>query len=158
MTVDELSFRSRGVYLADHAVVESGKLYVHGALVTRLNLVSFPIAHVMSVVAAVEVPWHAYQQDHTLTIGLLDDDGEPLPLNIEGTFRVGADPSMRRGDPTILPFAVTIPLPLQRPGDYVLVLSVDGSELDRWSFRAQLGIAVPTAPPPPPPSARGDTD
>ena len=146
MTSEELGFKSRAIYLADHAVVESGKLYVHGAYVSRLNLPAFPSGYPMSVVAAVEVPWRAYQEDHTLTIQLLDADGGQLPLTIEGSFRVGADPSMHRGDPTVMPFAAMVPLPLERPGDYALALLVDGIEPDRWPFRAQLSITMASPP------------
>lgn len=130
--------RALALFVADHAVVESGKLYMNGGLWTRLNMTQFPAVHPsLAVVAAIEVPWRDYHRDHTFAIDLEDADGNALPARMEGQFRVGASPDMRMGDPTVIPIAGTINnLRIDRPGDYSFVLKVDGTELSRFTIRA----------------------
>ncbi|MGH3800970.1 MAG: DUF6941 family protein [Pseudonocardiaceae bacterium] len=130
--------------LADHAVVESGKLYVSGGFWSGLNLPSFPAVLNFAVFAVLHVPSRAYLQSHKFLVYFEDADSKELGGRFEGEFRVGAGPHMRTGDPTILPFAAPITnFVIERPGDYACVLKVDGSELDRWNFRTIHTIALP---------------
>jgi hypothetical protein len=135
---------------ADHAVVERGKVYVHGGFWDKLQFPNYPQVFSISLVAVLKVPFRAYHQDHRFEVGLEDADGNAQTLRIQGEFRVGTDPQMRTGDPTVMPVAVSVSnLSIERPGDYAFVLSVDGSELARFQVRAvQITPPVQYASPP----------
>lgn len=149
MTSSDTDFQVLAFFMADHAVVESGKLYVNGGFGLGVGVHALPATVPVSVAAALRVPARAYLQDHTLSIRLLDADGGTLPLVIDANFRVSSNPSMRPGDPTTLPIALTIPLAVERAGDYSFVLSVDGTELDRYPFRViQQMSLIPQLPGP----------
>lgn len=115
---------------------------------------SFPaVQPAFGVVAVIEVPWRAYHQDHRFSIGLQDEDGKSLPLNIEGEFRVGAAPDLRKGDPSMVSVAVGVNnLTLERPGDYSFTMAIDGLEVARYPVRAvQVALVVPGGATPQPP-------
>ena len=94
---DHLSdFKVIAFFAADHAAVADGKVYVNGGFFSRLNFPTYPaVVPSVTLVAVLEVPFHAYHEDHTVGMGLEDADGEALPLKVEGQFRVGADPTMK---------------------------------------------------------------
>ena len=147
------TFRVLAFCPADHAEVVNGKLYVHGGFWGRLNFPLFPqVLPAVALVAVLEVPFSAYHAEHKLALGLEDADGNALPLQVEATFRVGADAQMQYGDPTVMPLAVPVyNLAIPTPGDYSFTLSVNGELLQRYAIRAQQ-VAVPVqlnAPPPP---------
>lgn len=141
---------------ADHAEALGGKLYANGAFWNRLNATSaFPwTAPPISLVAVLHVPFHAYHRDHTFAFSLDDADGKHLDFRVEGQFRIGSQPDMRHGDPTVMPVAVHVAgVVFAKPGDYSFVLELNGSEIGRFPFRV-VQVAAPVAIPPagPPPS------
>jgi hypothetical protein len=142
MTITD--FRVVGFFAADHARAESGKVYVNGGFWNRLRFPTYPsVVPSLAVVAVVEVPYRAYHQDHTFRIGLEDADGNALPVEVTGEFRIGAEPDLRVGDPTLLPIAVPITgLKIDKPGDYSFTFGIDGTELGRYTVRA-VQVAVP---------------
>jgi len=142
MTVTD--FRVLAFFAADHAQAVGGKVYVNGGFWNRLRFPTYPaIVPSLALVAVVEVPYRAYHQDHSFHLGMVDADGNVLPLNATGDFRVGAEPDMRVGDPTLMPIAIPITgLKIDKPGDYAFTFSIDGAELDRYHVRA-VQVAVP---------------
>lgn len=159
----ETDLRALAFCPADHAVAIGGKVYANGAFWNRLNATSaFPwTAPPISLVAVLHVPYRAYHQDHKLVFALEDADRNRLDLCVEAGFRVGTQPDMRQGDPTIMPVSVNVGgVIFQKPGDYSFVLEVDGTEIERFPFRVvQVAAAVslpPDTPPPQPPDASGD--
>ncbi len=130
-------FELLAFFVADHAAVSEGKLYVNGGGWDKITFPSYPQAFPISIAGQLLVPYRAYQQDHIFVIGLEDSDRNPLEYRVEGRFRVGAEPDLRVGDPTRMPFAVpgnTAAIP--GPGDYAFTFSVDGHELARLGIRA----------------------
>jgi hypothetical protein len=124
-------------FLADHAVVENGKLYVNGGFWNQVHSATYPVARSFSVAAVLHIPWHRHHEGHVFTITFADADGAVLDAKFEGQFRMGTSPTMRVGDFTIMPLAVhAINFVLERPGDYVAAMAVDGRELGRCRFRA----------------------
>ncbi len=124
-------------FLADHAVVENGKLYVNGGFWNQVHSPAYPAARAFSVAAVLHIPWHRHHEAHLFAITFADADGGILAGKFEGQFRVGTAPNMRVGDFTIMPLAVhATGFVLERPGDYVAQLEVNGRELARWRFRA----------------------
>jgi hypothetical protein len=124
-------------FLADHAVVENGKLYVNGGFWNQVYSATYPVTRMLSVATVLHIPWHRHHEGHVFAITFEDADGAVLGAKFEGQFRVGTSPNMRVGDFTIMPLAVVgANFVLERPGDYVALLSVDGREVARWRFRA----------------------
>ena len=153
MTVTD--FRVLAFFAADHAQAVGGKVYVNGGFWNRLRFPTYPsIVPSLALVAVLEVPYRAYHQDHGFRLGMEDADGNALELEATGTFRIGAEPDLRVGDPTLMPIAIPITgLKIDRPGDYAFTLSVDGAELERYQVRAiqvaatmKLELADPEAP------------
>jgi hypothetical protein len=136
------------VFTADYVAAESGKLYVSGGFFSAINFPSFPAVHPsLGIGIVLRVPFREYHRDHHFTITLIDADNNPLDLRVEGQFRVGADPQMRFGDPTIMPMAVNASgVRFERSGDYKLAVTVDGQQKGTWSLRAQQLLVVPPLP------------
>jgi hypothetical protein len=137
-------FRVLAFFAADHAQAVAGKVYVNGGYWNRLRFPTYPaIVPSLSLVAVLEVPYRAYHQDHNFRLGMEDADGNVLPLEATGSFRIGAEPDLRVGDPTLMPIAIPITgLKIDKPGDYAFTLSIDGAELERYQVRA-VQTAVP---------------
>lgn len=158
MTSREVGFDVLAFFMADHAVVENGKLYVNGGFAFGIGVPGFPTTVPISLAAVVRVPPRAYLQDHTASIRLMDADGVEVPIVIDARFRVGSSPQMRSGDPTTLPLALTLPLNLTKAGDYSFVLSVDGTELERYPIRVVQQVPVVALSASSPPLAGGGDD
>jgi hypothetical protein len=132
-----VDFEALAFFTADHAAVESGKLYVNGGFWNSLFRDSFPARVIGSLVAVVKVPAQEYLENHRITIQLLDPDEGSLPFRIDGDIRVGASPHLDRGDPSVIALAFPLEgLVLERAGEYCFVLSIDGNELKRYRIRA----------------------
>jgi hypothetical protein len=147
-------FAVQAFFPADHAVVESGKLYVNGGGWNQLTFPTYPqVVPLSALVALLEVPFGKLNSEHALRIGMEDRDGNAQPLRVEGKFRLGAGATQEFGDPTVMPMAFLVPnLLIPKAGSYSFVLLVDGSELARFRFSAfqlpqtfNLGIAPPGA-------------
>lgn len=147
------SFKSRSFFPADYAAVENGKVYVSGGFWSVLRFAEFPaVLPTMSLVAVIEVPFHANFSGHALSITLVDQDEKPAGVKIEGMFRSAPTIESRFGAPGLTPVAVPIQgLQIDRPGEYVFKISVDGDELDRYSFDviqiANVNVQPPASPP-----------
>lgn len=86
-----------------------------------------------AVVALIKVPWDRTNQEHRLTLRLLDADGAEVllpgpmsgqPLRFESGVAVGRPPGLAPGTPIDVPFAANLPsLPLA-PGRYEWRLQV----------------------------------
>jgi hypothetical protein len=138
------SFEVLAFFAADHAAVENSKVYVNGGFFDRIYQPAYPAQISIAMVAVLEVSPEAFLQDHKFAIEMTDQQGNtlPTPVRIEGGFRVAPTPDLRPGDPTKLPLAVSLDgLTIERAGNYLFVLKVDGNELDRYEIRAaQVGL------------------
>jgi hypothetical protein len=143
-----------GFFVADHAVVSEGKLYVNGGYFSQLSFPVYPaIVPAMCLAAVVRVPFRHYHVDHSLTIRLEDADGSAVGLEARGQFRVGGGPAIEYGDPGNMPVAIPVNgLQLPRPGTYVFTLAVDDRIIDRYTIRAvQVASPLTLFPQPPRP-------
>jgi Family of unknown function (DUF6941) len=143
------SIESLAFFAADHVVKEeaTGKLHVLGGFYNLLRFAVYPaVVPTLGIGASLYVPWHAYHQDHHFAITMLDEDRQPLPLKIEGGFRLGADTLLGHGDPSVVNIGGTIPtVVFQRPGRYRLWLHVDEQPLDSWRLQLlQLPTGLPS--------------
>lgn len=129
-------FQAAAFFLADHAAVENGKVYVNGGFWDRLQFPAFPAAVNFSVVAVVVVPWHAHNEKHTFSVTFEDADKNALAGQFDGEFQIGTEPSHRQGDASIVPLAMSVTgFAINQPDDYAAVLSIDGHEVGRWPMR-----------------------
>jgi hypothetical protein len=107
----------------------------------------------MSLVAVIEVPFHANQANHTLEMGLLDTDDQPLGFRVDGVFRSAPKIDTPYGEPGTAPVTVPVQgLTFDRPGKYSFTLKVDGALIARYYFRivqiAQIVVQTPIVSPP----------
>ncbi len=154
MSINELSVQGM---LCDFAEVSGGKLFISGA---GINLIASPVSdgppYPVNVALAllVRIPWTATNQQHKLKVDLLSDSpgGGPtrVPINAgsapegneedQGTilalFTAGRSPNMQAGEESLMPVALPMPgVPLPVMGSYYFSIFIDGTELDRVSFR-----------------------
>lgn len=135
--------------LCDHAEVAGGKLFISGAAIDRMDLPAQmppPFVANFAVAGLVRVPWTATNSEHALKFQFLTEDGEnpPLPegaetgpegIGGEMRFNVGRPPHATSGQEQLVPFAFNFQgLPLMTVGRYVVVLSLDGTEVRRLVF------------------------
>jgi hypothetical protein len=142
------AFRSRGFFPADYAAVEGAKVYASGAYWSTLRFPAFPaVLPSMSLVAVIEVPFHASYGDHSMQMRLVDLDENVLGLQVEGMFRAAPAIENRYGQPGLTPVAVPIHgLVLERPGEYSFTLTVDDREIDRYRFRVVQVASIEMTP------------
>jgi hypothetical protein len=151
-------------FTADHAAVESGKLYVNGGAWNQIGHPSFPAVQAFTVAAILHIPWRAHGQNHAFGIWFEDADGQSLGGRLEGRFEAERPLGALPGDYSIAPLAVNVNgFVFSKPGDYAAVLSVDGTEISRWRFRAVQTFNVPGVVGPPisgnePPPSSPPTD
>lgn len=135
--------------LCDYAEVAGGKLFVTGAAIDRMELppeAPPPYSAAFAVAGLVRVPWTATNSEHGLRFRFLTEDGSdpelpeganPGPDGIGGEmrFNVGRPPQATSGQEQLVPFAFNFQgLPLMRTGRYVVVLSLDDTEVRRLGF------------------------
>lgn len=137
--------------LADYAVVTEGKLYLSGGGITGAMTAPFP-PHVISLYMGVvlSVPYTATNQEHTVSVRLLNQDGESArawipgapdeqpPLESSLSLNVGRPPQLVAGAAQSVPLAFGFNnLPLEQPGQYHFSVMVDGTELKRLPLDVQ---------------------
>ncbi|MCU1414935.1 MAG: hypothetical protein JWN80_2275 [Microbacteriaceae bacterium] len=139
MTNADTDIYSPAFFMADHAAVESGKVYANGAFWNRMQFPGFPAVTHFGVVAVLNIPWRAYHQPHKFAVWFEDADGGRVAGELGGEFTVGTTPDMKVGDETVMPIAAMVNnFTLTKAGDYSAVLAVDGQEISRWTFKAVL--------------------
>lgn len=143
--------------LCDFAEVAGRKLFVSGAAVNLVGTGNAEPPHPVNIALAllVTTPWNATNQAHRLTVELISDQGvdgsHRVPLTDSETpkpedkgliiadFNVGRSPSMKPGEDSLMPIALPMHgLGLPAPGSYFFVIAIDGSEVDRVSFRVEV--------------------
>lgn len=90
--------------LADAAQVQGGKLYVMGGGYETIKARAIPVIHRnINVVVIVEVGAEERNQDLDIVIDLIDEDGRPVGVNAKGRLRVGDQPALPPGAPSLVP-------------------------------------------------------
>jgi hypothetical protein len=148
-TPPDSSIQALAFFAADHVAKDesSGKLHVLGGFFNLLRFQVYPaLLPTLGIGASLYVPWHAYHKDHHFSITMLDEDRQPLPLRIEGGFRLGAGLLLGHGDPSVVNIGGTVPnVVFERPGRYRLWLTVDQQPLDSWRLQlVQLPSGLPS--------------
>lgn len=145
------------VVLCNFAEAADNKLYVSGGGV-NLCFVQPEPPHVITLGLGIviHVPYQLTNQSHTLGVELITEDGQTVvpfaPEGVEVTpvsatipFNVGRPSMVTVGDEQTVSLAMNLmQLPLREMGAYSIVVSIDGTEMRRQSFRVQ--VLPPTGP------------
>jgi hypothetical protein len=133
------------LFLADHAELLNGKLYVMGGGWDQLNTTNVSVPAKIAIACGVQVPWGETDDDHTLSLAVEDSDGSPVAPVLEVGLKTGRAPQMVRGSAAHVPFAIQAEIEFPGPGTYVVVATVDARPEDgrRLPFHVRQ-----TAPPP----------
>ena len=127
--------------LADSAQEVGGKLYILGGGWSITGPEPMP----MAIALKLEVPWDRTNEQHSLLIELLDEDGnavlvdgpegEQVPLQVTGQFEAGRPPGIKPGTPIDSALAVNFgPLQLEGGRRYQWRLSIDGDTDEDWAL------------------------
>jgi len=135
--------------IADAAVVQGGKLYVHGGGWDTIQASSLPVTHPSLALAFVmRVEYLEALTDIPFLIELVDDDERTMGVKLEGTVRVGHPAMSQAGSPVFVPQAVTFNmLQFTRFGAYRFRISSSGVSLAEAPFRV-IQVRGGAAPPP----------
>ena len=149
--------------LCDHAQVADGKLFIAGG---GWN-VTGPAPTESAVAMLISVPWDRANSLIQFTLKLITDDGQsvvqsspagdPVPVQIAGSFEVGRPPGLPPGASIELPFGLNIPpipLPPGQRFSWELTLNGDTHEDWRLSFSTRPAQSR-SGPPGPTPVRRG---
>ncbi|TKV61895.1 hypothetical protein FDO65_10245 [Nakamurella flava] len=149
-TTKEMDFRARAL-LCDTVSVADGKLYVHGGGWDQLAPPNgYPmVVGRIGLALLVEIPYGRTNSNHTLTVELRDEDGVAQPLHpgpgpddppvseVSAGFNIGRPPYLVPGATQAIPLALQFDgLTIQQPGSYYFLISIDGQEVERATFRA----------------------
>ena len=136
-------------FLCDHAEVAEGKLFLNGGGVSVCQVPPEP-PHVINIflAAVIHVPYTATNETHTLTVTLLDEDGnhvlpwippgmpDPDPVVVQTEFTIGRPAVLAPGEAQPVPVAFGFQgLPIAAVGAYSFVVQIDGAEERRLPFR-----------------------
>lgn len=124
--------------IADAAVVERGKLYIHGGGWDTIWAASIPATHATLALALLfRIEYSEALTDIPVSIELVDEDGKGIGVpQIAGKVNVGHAPGTKPGWPVFLPQALTLPmLVLPKIGGYSFRVTSGAKELGAVVFR-----------------------
>jgi hypothetical protein len=128
--------------LADAAQVAGDKLYILGGGWS----ITGPDPVPMAIALKLEVPWDRTNEQHSLLLELLDEDGNAVmvpgpeehgdvPLQVTADFEAGRPPGIKPGTPIDSALAVNFgPLPLEAGRRYQWRLSINGETDEDWTL------------------------
>lgn len=124
--------------LADAVQAVAGKLYVLGAGWDTIHSARFPARHpTLGIAVRINVPWSRANEELTLTIDLVDEDGSSMfaGRQLRHTLLAKPPPLLPAGSEMGIVRSFTFNnLSFPKPGGYAFVLFVDGDELHRLRF------------------------
>lgn len=131
--------------IADAAVVERGKLYIHGGGWDTVWAANLPTTHPSVALALVfRIEYSEALTDIPIVIDLIDEDDRPVGVRVEGNINVGHAPGTKPGAPIFVPQAITLTnLQLPKEGRYSFRIMSREGELGSVPFRAALAASIP---------------
>ncbi len=141
--IPETDLYAAAFFLADHAAVENGKIYMNGGFWNQMQFAEFPASATFSIVGVINVPWRAHNQLHKFEVIFTDADGHKFDGAFSGEFQITPAPGAPVGEPFLMPIAAAANgFVFAEPGHYSAQLLVDGEELARWGFRVNSSAPV----------------
>ncbi|HLZ94270.1 MAG TPA: hypothetical protein VKT20_02950 [Candidatus Dormibacteraeota bacterium] len=134
--------------IADAAIVQGGKLYVHGGGWDGIQANALPVTHPSLALAYVmRIEYSEAMTDIPIVIELLDEDEKSLGIKVEGNVRVGHPPIAQPGDPLFVPQAVTFNmLQFAKFGTYRFRISSGRTTIGEAAFRVLQPLSVGAKP------------
>lgn len=130
--------------LSDSAQVVGQKLYVLGGGWNRILAGGYPANHPMAICVGVLVPWTLTDEAHTVTVQIVDQDGNPVTPPLKAELKVGRPVDLEPGTPQRLIFAIQGIIGIPRQGSYVVQATV--GEVSRSAgFHALIKPGMPVA-------------
>jgi|SRR5579864_1130953 len=132
--------------LADAAVVERGKLYIHGGGWDTVFAAALPATQATLALALLfRVEYSEALKDIPVRIELVDEDGNATgAVKLDGKINVGHAPGTKPGQPIFVPQAITVGgLPLPREGTYSFRITSGDKDLGAVLFRIALASTAP---------------
>ncbi|HEY7201575.1 MAG TPA: hypothetical protein VIC57_15245 [Candidatus Dormibacteraeota bacterium] len=124
--------------VADRAEAMNGKLYLMGGGWDRITLPQFPGAASFDVALGVLIGYGETNMRHEFQLTLEDDDNQVVLGPVTGQFELGRPPGIKPAQAQRFMVAVRGPFPLQAPGCYHWVATLDGRRAGRTTFWADL--------------------
>jgi hypothetical protein len=146
--------------LCNHAEAAENKLYLAGGGIDLAFVVPQP-PHVvvLGLGVVIHVPYQSTNEAHTLTIKMLDEDGDPVvpfvpegmppmpPVEFNIPFNVGRPTLITAGDDQALTVAANfVGVPLGKLGKYEFVIEIEGTVMRRLPLRVRTQPTQPTFP------------
>lgn len=133
----------RYVVLCEHAEATDGKHFIAGGGVSNISVPAVGaqpgplVLPRFAIALAVDIPYGATGETHTVRVAIEDADGHPLlPQPMESQLEVGRPPGFRQDDWVTPKMAYNIQsLAFPKEGIYSVVVDLDGTESARQSFR-----------------------
>jgi uncharacterized protein DUF6941 len=132
--------------IADAAVVEKGKLYIHGGGWDTIWAGQVPATHASLTLALLfRIEYSEALTDIPISIELVDEDGNGIGVpTVAGKVNVGHAPGTKPGWPVFLPQALTFPmLRLPKIGGYSFRITSGSRELGSAVFRVAPLSEIP---------------
>ena len=131
------------IVLADAAQVVGGKLYLIGGGWEMLNLSSgLGSEHRMAIAASYRVPWLETNQDQTIDMDIVHEDGGDPIFELKGQFQVGRPPGIPAGKDQRFQFAAEVVIKIEKFGGYTLTARIEGQPDTRTSFTVVPGMMI----------------
>lgn len=122
--------------LADRAEILNGKLYMMGGAWDRRFVSNIEAPVPLSIAIGVLVPWNLTNEQHTLEIRIVDDDGDTILPTPTVTLNVGRPIQSTKGQSFRAMAVVNAMWKLPQFGAYCIVVSIAGQEAKRVTFYA----------------------
>lgn len=122
-------------FLADHAQVENGRLFVTGASFTHVQTGGFPSGLRMSVAGRIRAEESSDSTDVVIDITSPGDDGYKLEMAATISDSDGVRPYDGKVG-RLFAFGTDLPIPVE--GLYEVNISVDGVHARRLAFSVEL--------------------
>ncbi len=134
--------------LADAAQVVGDKLYMLGGGWNFVRAPQFPLQHQMAIAVGFSVEWLETNRRHDFRIEMRNEDGGQKVADLAGQFEAGRPAGIPPGAEQKVLLASSFVVQLERPGQYVVRLFLNGHEVKRQSFMAISTQVTSTVPPP----------
>lgn len=131
--------------IADAAVVERGKFYIHGGGWDTIYAATIPAVHpTMAVALLLRVEYSEALTDIPIAVELVNEDGNPVGVKIEGKMNVGHPAGTKPGAPVFVPQAITVNgLQLPKEGSYSFRVTSGPRHLGSVVFRLVPAASMP---------------
>jgi len=151
MTDEPDDFSIPYMFLADSAEALGGKLYVLGGGWDHLLVPALPGLAIkpFALAMGITVPYSHTNRKFSLSIELIDADGNQLGDVLQAGLDSGRPPGLTPGTPQTMAMAITMHPQFPAAARYSIAARIDGVIKNKISFEVRP-MQIPFAPPMPP--------